>query len=105
MGSLAHLPAGSVRWLPVEAVSDVSEIARMGVTARYRGEGLSLQLLKAVIYRALAADIKELQLGVRTEQARVVDLYAAYGFELAPELGYGHANPDELPPMVMRRWL
>ena len=103
MGSLAHLPAGSVRWRPVEGDCDVWEIARMGVNARYRGEGLSLQLLKAVIYRALAADIKESRLAVRTEQARVVDLYAAYGFELAPELGYGHANPDELPPMVMRR--
>ncbi|MBC7501945.1 MAG: GNAT family N-acetyltransferase [Herminiimonas sp.] len=98
-------PAGSVRWLPVEGDSDVWEIARMGVTARYRGESLSLQLLEAVIHRALAADIKELRLAVRTEQARVVDLYAAYGFELAPELEYGHANPDEPPPVVMRRWL
>ena len=86
MGSLAHLPAGSVRWRPVEAVSDVSEIARMGVTARYRGEGLSLQPLKAVIYRTLAADIKELRLALSTEQGRVIDLSAANGSELAPEL-------------------
>ena len=86
MGSLVHLPAGSVRWRPVESVSDVWEIARMGVNARCRGEGLSLQLLKAVIYRALAADIKELQLAVSTEQGRVIDLSAANGSELALEL-------------------
>ena len=49
-------------------------------------ESLSLQLLEAVIYRALAADIKELRLAVSTEQARMVDLCAANGSELAPEL-------------------
>jgi hypothetical protein len=32
-------------------------------------------------------------------------LYAAYGFELAPELEYAHANPLEPAPHVMRRVL
>ena len=98
-------PIGSVRWLPLEGEPGVWEILRMGVLPRYRGEHLSEQLLEAVIHRALAAEITELRLGVRSDQPRLLDLYAAYGFELAPELEYSHANPAEPPPNVMRRML
>lgn len=77
----------------------------MGVLPTYRGERLSEQLLEAVIHRALAAGVTELRLGVRSDQPRLLDLYAAYGFELAPELEYSHANPAEPPPNVMRRLL
>jgi GNAT superfamily N-acetyltransferase len=96
---------GSVRWLPFYTDSRVWEILRMGVLPQYRGERLSEQLLEAVIHRALAADVAELRLGVRADQPRLLDLYAAYGFELAPELEYSHANPAEPPPNVMRRML
>jgi GNAT superfamily N-acetyltransferase len=98
-------PIGSVRWVPVDAEPDVWEIMRMGVLPAYRGERLSQDLLEAVIHRALASDINELRLGVRADQSRLLDLYAAYGFELAPELEYTHANPLEPPPTVMRRVL
>jgi GNAT superfamily N-acetyltransferase len=98
-------PIGSVRWAPVDAEPDVWEIMRMGVLPAYRGERLSQHLLEAVIHRALASDINELRLGVRADQSRLLDLYAAYGFELAPELEYTHANPLEPPPTVMRRVL
>ena len=98
-------PVGSVRWLPVEGDSDVWEIARMGVLAEHRGASLSLHLLEAVIHRALAADVEELRVAVRTGQSRLVDLYAAYGFEVAPELEYGNANPAGPAPVVMRRLL
>ena len=98
-------PIGSVRWLPVEGEPDVWEILRMGVLPTYRGEHLSQHLLEAVIHHAFAADIKELRLAVRTDQERLLDLYAAFGFELAPELEYTHANPLEPTPMVMRRML
>ncbi|RJG05625.1 GNAT family N-acetyltransferase [Noviherbaspirillum cavernae] len=98
-------PIGSVRWIPVETAPHVWEIMRMGVLPAYRGERLSQHLLEAVIHRAQAADINELRLGVRADQTRLLDLYAAYGFELAPELEYTHANPAEPAPMVMRRML
>src|SRR4051812_11620847 len=77
---------GSARWLPLDSVTDVWEIIRMGVLPAYRGEHLSQQLLEAVIHRAQASDVRELRLGVRADQARLLDLYTAYGFELAPEL-------------------
>ncbi|HYD62235.1 MAG TPA: GNAT family N-acetyltransferase [Noviherbaspirillum sp.] len=96
---------GSVRWVPLESDADVWEIMRMGVLPSYRGEHLSQHLLEAVIHRALASDVHELRLGVRADQERLLDLYSAYGFELAPELEYTHANPLEPAPMVMRRAL
>ena len=96
---------GSVRWVPLESEPDVWEITRMGVLPSYRGEHLSQHLLEAVIHRALAADVRELRLAVRTDQERLLDLYSAFGFELAPEIEYTHANPLEPAPMVMRRIL
>lgn len=96
---------GSVRWLPLESEPDIWEIMRMGVLPSYRGEHLSQHLLEAVIHRALAADVRELRLAVRADQERLLDLYSAFGFELAPEIEYTHANPLEPAPMVMRRVL
>ncbi|WP_420474079.1 GNAT family N-acetyltransferase [Noviherbaspirillum sp. ST9] len=96
---------GSVRWLPLDSEPDVWEIVRMGVLPSYRGEHLSQHLLEAVIHRAFAADVRELRLGVRADQERLLDLYSAFGFELAPEIEYTHANPLEPAPMVMRRIL
>ena len=96
---------GSVRWAPLESEPDVWEIMRMGVLPSHRGEHLSQHLLEAVIHRALASDIHELRLGVRADLERLLDLYSAYGFELAPELEYTHANPLEPAPTVMRRVL
>ena len=99
------VPAGSVRWLPLESASNIWEILRMGVLPIYRGQQLSQHLLEAVVHHALASDISELRIAVRTDQSRLLDLYAAYGFELALELEYSHANPLEPAPAVMRRLL
>jgi ribosomal protein S18 acetylase RimI-like enzyme len=93
---------GSVRWMPVESEPDVWEVLRMGVLPAYRGEHLSQHLLEAVVHRAQAAGINELRLGVRSDQPRLLDLYAAYGFDIAPELEYSQANPAEPAPTVMR---
>lgn len=98
-------PAGSVRWLPSDTETEVWEILRMGVLPAYRGQGLSQHLMEAIIHRAQGADVQELRLAVDAEQARVVDLYAVFEFELAPELEYTRANPLQEPPTVMRRWL
>ena len=98
-----EIPAGSVRWLPLDTDLDVWEIRRMGISPAFRGERLSQYLIEALIHRAQAADVRELRLAVRTDQAQLVDLYAAFGFEIAPELDYTRANPHEAPPIVMRR--
>jgi ribosomal protein S18 acetylase RimI-like enzyme len=98
-------PAGAVRWLPVDGDADVWEILRMGVLPGFRGQNLSQHLLEAVVHHAQSCGVDELRLAVRSDQARLLDLYAAYGFELAPELEYGHANPVEPVPTVMRRRL
>lgn len=98
-------PIGSVRWLPLDAEPDIWEIIRMGVVPAQRGHSLSQHLLEAVIHHAQAANVSELRLAVRNDQSRLLDLYAAYDFETAPELEYSHANPLEPAPTVMRRML
>ena len=98
-------PAGSVRWLPVDGKTNTWEMRRMGILPAFRGEALSQHLLEAVIHHAQTSGVEELRLGVRTDQPRLVDLYTAYEFELAPELEYAHANPNEPMPHVMRRIL
>lgn len=96
---------GSVRWVPLDSAPDIWEMMRMGVLPAQRGEHLSQHLLGAVVHRALASGVNELRLGVRADQPRLLDLYAAHGFELAPEIKYSHANPEEPAPTVMRRVL
>jgi GNAT superfamily N-acetyltransferase len=96
-------PAGSVRWMPLDDEPDVWEIMRMGVLSPYRGRNLSAYLLEAVIDAALEHGAIELRLAVRADQSRLVDFYAAFGFEVAPELEYSHANPLAAPPTVLRR--
>lgn len=98
-------PAGSVRWLPLDSDSRIWEIARMGMRTDLRRRGLSQNLLEAVIHHALTCNAVELRLAVRTDQPGLLDLYAAYGFEIAPELEYTHANPANPAPIVMRRRL
>jgi ribosomal protein S18 acetylase RimI-like enzyme len=98
-------PAGSVRWMPMEADGDTWEMLRMGVLPAYRGTGLSQYLLEAVVHHAQTTGVEELRLGVRVDQPRLLDLYAAYEFDLAPELEYSYANHSEPAPNVMRRVL
>lgn len=98
-------PVGSVRFTPHDDDLDTWEILRMGVLPGYRGHNLSQHLLEAVIHHAQAANAQELRLAVRSDQPKLLDLYAAYEFELADELDYLHANPAEPAPRVMRRYL
>jgi ribosomal protein S18 acetylase RimI-like enzyme len=94
---------GSVRWAPHDTDEDVWEILRMGVLPAHRGSNISQHLLEAVIHHAQACAVRELRLAVRSDRPRLLDLYAAYEFELAEELEYSHANPAEPAPLVMRR--
>ena len=99
------MPAGSVRWLPLDDDPDVWEIVRMSVLPDWRGNNLSQLLLEAVIHHGLVTGAEEMRLAVRADQQKLLDFYAAFGFELAAELEYSHANPLEAPPLVMRRLL
>lgn len=96
---------GSVRWLPHETEPDVWDIVRMGILPGWRGQQLSQHLIEAVIHLALETKASELRLAVRTDQTALIDLYTTFGFEVAPELEYEHANPLEPAPYVMRRFL
>ncbi|MFP5391776.1 MAG: GNAT family N-acetyltransferase [Gammaproteobacteria bacterium] len=98
-------PVGSVRWSPLDDEPDVWEISRMGVLPKDRGASLSQHLLEAVIHHAQDCGAEELRLAVRADQPRLIDFYAAFGFDLAEELEYSHANPAEPAPLVMRRLL
>ena len=98
-------PIGSVRWLPLDTVERIWEISRMGVLPEWRGQQLSHNLLEAVIHHAHTCNVTELRLAVRADQARLFDVYAAQGFELAMELEYTHTNPLEPAPTVMRKML
>lgn len=100
-----HEPAGSVRWKPLDTEMNVWEVYRLGIAPAFRGERLSQHLMEALIHRALVADVNELRLAVRPDQIQLVDLYAALGFEIAPELEYTRSKPDEAHPIVMRRWV
>ena len=96
---------GSVRWLPHETEPMVWDILRMGILPAYRGLHLSQHLIEAVIHHALESGAEELRLAIRADLPKLVDFYTVFGFEIAPELEYEHANPLEPLPHVMRKFL
>jgi GNAT superfamily N-acetyltransferase len=100
-----EVPAGSVRWRPLDAEPDSWEILRMGVAPGFRGKNLSQHLLEAVIHHAQAAEAEELLLAVPTGQTHLIDYYAAFEFELAPELECMPDNPLEPASAMLRRVL
>lgn len=100
-----HMAIGSVRWTPIDANGEVWEVLRMGIIPEFRGQNLSQHLLEAVIHQAQACMVKELILAVRADQQKLIDFYAAFGFEMAPEIEYSNANPAEQLPNVMRKLL
>jgi ribosomal protein S18 acetylase RimI-like enzyme len=97
---LDSTPVGSARYSPVPGAW---EVRRMGVLPAYRGRGYAELMMIAVVDRALASRVAELRVAVRHDQPRLIDFYQGLGFVLAPELEYGHANPDNPPPTVLRR--
>jgi GNAT superfamily N-acetyltransferase len=98
-------PVGSVRWLPLDSDADIWEIMRMGLLPDQRGNQLSPNLMDAVTHHACASKVRELRLGVRSDQPRLLELYATHGFAAALDLTYSHANPLEPAPIVMRKRL
>lgn len=97
--------SGSVCWLPLEAEHGIWEVLRMVVVSAFRGQNLSQHLLEAVIHHALGCDVTELRLVLHAGQPRLLDFYAALGFEIAPELECMYGNLQHPAPIVMRRIL
>lgn len=100
-----EIPVGAARWLPLDEDPNVWEIVRLGIIPSFRGQGLSQHLLEAIVHHALSADVDELRVAVDSDQTRIVDLYAAYRFDVAMELEYSDADSLEPHPIVMRRQL
>ena len=96
-------PIGSLRWLPLPDNPAIWEILRLGILPDYRGRQLSQLLMMEVMQRAVTAGVRELRLAVRADQPRLLDFYAEFGFQIAPELHYRYANPLEPAPLMMRR--
>lgn len=102
-----------ILWLGNEAIASVRwrnfgpawEMARLGVLPVFRQQGHAQILCAAVADRAVREGARELRIGIRRDQPRLVDLYADMGFELADDFTYSHANPLEPPPFLMRRRL
>lgn len=93
-------PAGSVRWHDDGLWWTVK---RLGVVPPYRGRGYSSWLMGEVLVRAHRAGAQELRLAVRTDQPALLRYYQLQGFVLDASLHYEQRNPDNPPPLVLRR--
>lgn len=96
---------GSLRWLPMPEDPTIWEILRLGILPQYRGKQLSKLLMTKITQQASNVGVQELRLAVRSDQPRLLEFYAEFGFKIAPELHYRYANPLEPAPIVMRRSL
>ncbi len=99
---LGQEPIASVRW---RALGEAWEMARLGVLPGHRGRGYSQTLSEAVAARARSAGAKELRIGVRRDQPRLLRFYSEQGFERCEHFEYSHPNPLTDPPWLMRRKL
>lgn len=100
---------GSGRWVTVEGpvgapVSPWMEIKRIGVTQPFTGQGLGARVTEALEMQGRAAGVAGAQLAVRYDQSRLVDFYAALGYDLADDVQLTTVNPNTPPPIGMRKW-
>ena len=95
-------PAGSLRW---RDHGTYWEVARLGLLPAFRGRGLSTWLLNEVALRAHASMASELRAAVRADQPALAAWYERMGYVPDASLAYSRANPDNEPPLVLRRSL
>ncbi len=95
---------GSGRWVPVfYAHTPWMEIKRIGVLPAHTRQGLGGLILEALETQGREADMQGAQLAVRSDQPRLVDYYAALGYQLADDVDLTTMNPLEPPPFGMRK--
>lgn len=97
---VAGEPAGSVRW---RDRGSHWEVVRLGLRPAFRGRGLGTWLLNEVALRAHLANADELRAAVRHDQPALAAWYERQGYVRDPSLAYSRANPDNPPPVVLRR--
>ncbi len=104
---LAGEPIGCVQIYPVlhNSFPVALEMARLAVLPKYRGRGLSTWLTNEVMIRALNRGIEELRLAVRDDEPGLVKFYERIGFFVDSSITYSHANPNNPPPITMRKYL
>lgn len=98
-------PVGFLRWRPKTGESHIWFINRMGILPEERGQGLSEHLLEAIIHHAYMSEITEIQLALYPEHDRLVDFYAIFGFNLAPEIEIISYDPLMPDPIMLKKEL
>lgn len=91
----------TVRMTPHPAQAGVCEIKKLAVLPEYRKQGIGPRLLELLEREAKAQGIREIRLGVRHDQPRLVEWYASLGYVHDPALGYSSPNPLTPPPFVL----
>lgn len=99
------IPAGSLRWAPLDEDDHIWKIRRLGVIPAFCGQNLSQHLIEAVIHHAQLSEIDELWLFLHRYLEPLTSLYEAYGFELAPEIEFSARDSMDISPIMMRRVL
>lgn len=79
------------------------EIKRIGVLQDFTGQGLGARVTRALEQQGREAGRVGAQLAVRYDQKRLVDFYAALGYELADDVQLTTVNPHSPPPIGMRK--
>lgn len=100
-------PAGSGRWVEVPGPGGQGrwmEVKRIGVLPAQTGKGLGAVVLHALEAQGREAGMAGAQLAVRFDQPRLVDYYAALGYQLAEDVALTTVNPRAPPPVGMRKW-
>jgi putative acetyltransferase len=72
----------------------VLELAKMAVTAKWRGKGLGEELLKAAIERARGMGARRLYLESNSKLGAALGLYRKVGFADVPATGTEYARVD-----------
>ncbi len=99
------IPAGSLRWAPLDEDEHIWKIRRLGIIPAFCGQNLSQHLIEAVIHHAQLCEIDELRLFLHHYLEPLTSLYEAYGFELAPEIEFPARDSMDISPITMRRIL
>ena len=88
-------PAGELR--------DWVEIKRVGVLKRWRARGLGASLASALEAEAMRRGYRGAQLGVRTDQPRLIAFWSSLGYVSADDVKLQTSNPLTAPPTTMRK--
>ncbi len=100
-------PIGGGRYHPVRGPEgdphDWVEIKRVGLLRPWRAKGLAAPLVTFIEGETSGQGYAGAQLGVRTDQPRLVRFWSGLGYSLADDVTMHTANPLTDPPVTMRK--